>query len=87
MKAEKTEILPLLKTAKGHIDGIIRMVEEDRYCIDISNQIFAVEALMRKTNKVVLKAHLLSCINDAAQSGDIDKKIDELVALLNTLMK
>ena len=56
MKADKAEVLPLLKTAKGHIEGIIRMVEDDRYCMDISNQIFAVEAIMRKTNKIVLKA-------------------------------
>ena len=48
MKADKTEVLLLLKTAKGHIEGIMRMVEDDRYCMDISNQIFAVEALMRK---------------------------------------
>lgn len=87
MKADKAEVLPLLKTAKGHIEGIIRMVEDDRYCMDISNQIFAVEALMRKTNNVVLKAHLLSCVYAAAKSGDVDRKIDELVSLLNTLMK
>ncbi len=67
MKADKTEVLLLLKTAKGHIEGIMRMVEDDRYCMDISNQIFAVEALMRKTNNVVLKAHLLSCVRDTAK--------------------
>ena len=42
---------------------------------------------MRKTNKVVLKAHILSCVYAAAKSGDVDKKMDELVSLLNTLMK
>ena len=42
---------------------------------------------MRKTNKIVLKAHLLSCVYAAAKSGDVDKKIDELVSMLNTLMK
>ncbi len=87
MKADKTEVLLLLKTAKGHIEGIMRMVEDDRYCMDISNQIFAVEALMRKTNNVVLKAHLLSCVRDTAKNGDVDKKIDELVSLFNTLTK
>ncbi len=87
MKADKSEVLPLLKTAKGHIEGIIRMVEDDRYCMDISNQIFAVEAIMRKTNKVVLKAHLLSCVQDALKSDDVDEKIDELISLFNKLMK
>lgn len=87
MKADKSEVLPLLKTAKGHIEGIIRMVEDDRYCMDISNQIFAVEAIMRKTNKVVLKAHLLSCVQDALKSDDVNEKIDELISLFNKLMK
>ncbi len=87
MKADKSEVLPLLKTAKGHIEGIIRMVEDDRYCMDISNQIFAVEAIMRKTNRVVLKAHLLSCVQDALKSDDVDEKIDELISLFNKLMK
>ncbi len=79
MKADKTEVLLLLKTAKGHIEGIMRMVEDDRYCMDISNQIFAVEALMRKTNNVVLKAHLLSCVRDTAKNRSEERRVGERV--------
>ncbi len=86
MKAEKTKVLPLLKTAKGHIEGIIRMVEDDRYCVDISNQLFAVESILRKTNKIVLKAHILSCVQNAAESKD-DEKFQELASLLDTIIK
>ncbi len=86
MMADKDAVLPLLKTAKGHIEGIIRMVEDDRYCVDISNQLFAVEALLRKTNKVVLKAHILSCVKNAASDGN-DEKFKELASLLESIIK
>ena len=48
MKADKTKINRLLKTARGQIDGILRMVEEDRYCMDISQQLMATEAILNR---------------------------------------
>ena len=54
MRADKTQVTRLLKTARGQIDGLLKMVEEDRYCSDISNQLLAVEALIRKANREVL---------------------------------
>ena len=58
MQADKKRIVRLLKTARGQMDGIIRMVEEDRYCIDISQQLMATEAILNKANKEILTAHL-----------------------------
>ena len=58
MQADRSEVARLLKTARGQIDGIIRMVEDDRYCIDIANQIMATQAILSKTNKLVLSAHM-----------------------------
>ena len=52
MKADAARTLQLLKTARGQIDGVIRMVEDDRYCIDISNQIQAASAILAKVNPV-----------------------------------
>ena len=46
MKADKKTVLRQLKTAKGQLEGIIRMVEEDRYCMDITNQILASKAIL-----------------------------------------
>ena len=50
MQADRKKIERLLKTAKGQIDGILRMVEEDRYCMDISAQVMATDAILRKVN-------------------------------------
>ena len=87
MQAEREKILRLLKTARGQIDGIIRMVEEDRYCIDISQQLLATEAILNKTNTEILTAHLKSCVASAETEEERDEKIEELVALLGKIMK
>ena len=56
MKADKQKVNRLLKTARGQIDGILRMVEEDRYCMEISQQLMATEAILNKANKEILTA-------------------------------
>ena len=61
MQANKQDVGRLLKTAKGQIDGILKMIEEDRYCMEISHQIMAAEAILNKANREVLKAHVQGC--------------------------
>ena len=51
MMADHAKILRLLKTARGQLDGIVKMVEEDRYCIDISTQVMATEALLKRAKQ------------------------------------
>ena len=90
MQANKTEITRLLKTARGQIDGLIRMVEEDRYCIDISNKLLSTQALLGTINAEVLTAHVDHCVRQAFESGDAaeeEKKIAELQAVLKRLSK
>ena len=68
MKSEDT--LRRLKTIEGHLRGIIRMVEEDAYCIDIIRQIQAVEAALNKASAQILEGHLNSCVITAVQGED-----------------
>ncbi|HCS37501.1 MAG: transcriptional regulator [Spirochaetae bacterium HGW-Spirochaetae-4] len=87
MKADHKQVTQALKTARGQLDGILRMVEEDRYCVDISNQLLATEALLKKTNKIVLQAHLQSCVKESFETGtDVDQKISEILKLLDKLV-
>jgi DNA-binding FrmR family transcriptional regulator len=79
---ESQEALSLLKTARGQIDGIVKMVEEDRYCIDVSKQVLAVNALLKKANIVILKQHMNTCVKDAVKSKDGAAKIDEITLIL-----
>lgn len=86
MQAEKRTNELLLKTAKGQIDGILKMIEEDQYCIDISNQIMASQAILKKVNQDILEAHLKGCVKDAKHE-DMDEKIDEVVSILKKMGK
>lgn len=87
MKAEKSKVEPLLKTARGQIDGILNMIEEDRYCIDISHQLMATIALLNKANREVLSAHLKTCVKNAKSEQEMEEKIDELLAIMSKVLK
>lgn len=87
MNPEKKKAEQYLKTAKGQIDGILRMIEDGRYCIDISNQIIAVQALIKKANSMILKQHLNHCVKDAFLNNNEEEKIDEIMEVLNKLTK
>ncbi|MBR5319844.1 MAG: metal-sensing transcriptional repressor [Peptococcaceae bacterium] len=87
MMADKARVTKLLKTARGQIDGILKMVEDDRYCMDISQQLMAAEAMLNKVNKEILTAHLKHCVSHAQTQEERDIKIDEMVNMLGKLMK
>ena len=87
MVADKTKVLRILKTARGQLDAVIKMVEEDRYCVDISHQIVATEGLLNNANKQVLTAHMKHCVNNAQTEEDRNEKVDELINLMSKILK
>lgn len=87
MQAEHKRTRRLLNTAKGQIDGVLRMVEEDRYCIDISNQLLATIAILKKVNNEILHAHLNHCVYEAVEQEDRKEKLDEIAKILDTLSR
>ncbi len=86
MMADQKKVLRLLKTARGQLDGILRMVEDDRYCMDISQQLMAADAMVRGVNKEFLTAHLKHCVENAESDRERGEKIDELVAALEKIL-
>ena len=90
MKADRTKVLRLLKTVKGQIEGLIKMVEDDRYCIDISNQILASQSILKKINLEILRGHFTHCLKNTIQHGsdtDIENSMDEITDVLDKLLK
>ncbi|TCT14311.1 DNA-binding FrmR family transcriptional regulator [Natranaerovirga pectinivora] len=77
----------LLKTARGQLDGIIKMIEDERYCVDISKQILAVQALLKKSNLEILNNHMKGCLKEAIREGNGDEKIEEIVMILDKYIK
>ena len=86
MMADQKTVLRLLKTARGQLDGIIKMVEEDRYCMDISQQVTAAGAMLRRANREILTAHLKHCVEHAESDQERSDKIDELVNALGKIL-
>ncbi len=86
MKADHKMVLTALKTAKGQIEGIMRMVDEDRYCVDVSHQLLSTIAILKNTNNKVLHAHLTSCVRESLMSNeDIDQKISEVLSIVDKI--
>jgi DNA-binding FrmR family transcriptional regulator len=84
---DSRKALDLLKTVRGQVDGIIRMVEGERYCIDVSKQMLASIALLKKANLVILKQHMNTCVKDAIQSDRGAEKIDEIALILEKYLE
>lgn len=87
MTEDRKKVLTLLKTAKGQIDGVIKMLEDDRYCVDISKQILAVQALLKKANLNILDSHIKSCVTSAILEGKGEEKIDEIMNILDKYIR
>ena len=85
MKQDKPRLLNRLKRIEGQVRGVARMVEEDRYCIDVLTQLQAVRAALARVETEMLKGHLGHCIESAIVSGDQAEqrqKAAELIELL-----
>ncbi len=87
MRADRDTTLRKLKTVRGQIDGIIRMVEDDRYCIDISNQLMASIAILKNINKDVLEAHLRHCVLEAFDVGNPSEKAEKIEEIIGVIDK
>ena len=85
MKAKKGEVIHKLKIARGQIDGILQMIEEDRYCVDISNQLQATQALLKSANQQILQAHIRNCVREALQTDVENPKLEEALKVLEKM--
>jgi DNA-binding FrmR family transcriptional regulator len=86
MRADaKTSVLKRLQRIEGQVRGLARMVEGDRYCIDVVTQISAVRAALRRTEEEVLKDHVAHCVEHAIASGDKREQRRKVAELMDVL--
>jgi CsoR family transcriptional regulator, copper-sensing transcriptional repressor len=84
-KATKTSVLRRLKRIEGQVRGLARMVDEDRYCIDVVTQVSAVRAALRAVEEEILRDHAATCVAHAIASGnkaEQRRKVAELMEVL-----
>ena len=87
---EKKSILTRLKRIEGQVGGLHRMVEEDRYCIDVLTQINAVRAALHRVEAEILRRHVAHCVADAFAHGNAEaqrQKVDELVDTMGRMTR
>jgi DNA-binding FrmR family transcriptional regulator len=85
-KETKAAVLRRFSRIEGQVRGLARMIEEDRYCIDIVTQISAVRAALRRAEEEILRDHVAHCVEHAIASGDKRdqrKKISEIMEVLS----
>ncbi|MDP3984877.1 MAG: metal-sensitive transcriptional regulator [Acidimicrobiia bacterium] len=83
MKAtHKSSALNRLKTVRGHLDAVLTMVEEERYCPEIMKQVSALQSSLERVNRVLLQNHLETCVVHAVEQGRSAEIVDELMETL-----
>ena len=84
-KTNHAENLPRLNRISGQVDGIKKMIEEERYCLDIINQIKAVRSALKSVEKNILNKHIQHCVaaSFASSKAEQQQKIDELISLFD----
>lgn len=77
----------LLETARGQISAVIKMIEGDRYCVDISTQLLATISLLKKANTSIINRHMDTCIRAAIKDGYVEEKLEELKQVMKYIEK
>lgn len=84
---EKEQLISRLKRVEGQVRGIQKMIESDRYCVDILTQISAINAAMNKVGLSLLEGHTHHCVADAIKDGDGEEAIQELMEVFKRFNK
>jgi len=84
-QAIKSSCLKRLRRIEGQVRGLCRMVEDDRYCIDIVTQIAAVRAALRRAEEEILRDHVAHCVEGAIASGDRADQRKKIAELMNVV--
>ena len=85
MKADHKQIKSRLNIVKGQLEGISKMIDDDAYCIDISNQILAVISALKKIDNIVIANDIRCCVMDARGKEDEEEKMKELEKTLDRM--
>ena len=83
---EMVAVVKRLKRAQGQLGGIIKMIEDGRYCIDVANQLLATQSLLKRAELQILQGHMRSCVKDACLAQHPDEKIEEINRIFEKLI-
>lgn len=86
MKADRDSTTKKIKIAKGQLEGVLRMMEQDRYCVDISNPLVATTAILKSVNQQIIYAHIRNCVREGLHCDEPNPKLEEALQLIEKMI-
>jgi len=80
----RKDVLARLKSIQGHLRGVEKMLQEDKYCVDVLRQTMAIEKAMQRLDELILEGHLETCVADSFREGRSKAAVGELVEIFRT---
>ena len=85
--AARNDVIARLRSIAGHLKAVERMIEEDKYCVDVMKQTMAIEKALERIDTVILEEHLATCVADSFRQGRSDRTVKELAEIFSTARK
>lgn len=86
VQPNKRALLNRLKRVEGQVRGVQRMIDQDKYCVDVLHQITAVESALKKVSLLLMENHTNHCVVNAIETGNTEEVIDELMEVMRRMM-
>ena len=84
---QKQQLQTRLRRIEGQVRGVARMIDEDMYCVDVVTQVAAIQAALDKVSLGLLDGHIRGCVRDEIQAGGGDAKVDELLQVMDRVLR
>ena len=84
---QKEQLQTRLRRIEGQVRGVARMIDQDKYCLDVVTQVAAIQAALDKVSLGLLDGHIRGCVREEIQSGGGDAKVDELLQVMDRVLR
>jgi DNA-binding FrmR family transcriptional regulator len=84
---QKQQLQTRLRRIEGQVRGVARMIDQDKYCVDVVTQVAAIQAALDKVSLGLLDGHIRGCVREEIQSGGGDAKVDELLQVMDRVLR
>ena len=84
---QKQQLQTRLRRIEGQVRGVARMIDEDKYCVDVVTQVAAIQAALDKVSLGLLDGHIRGCVRDEIEAGGGDAKVDELLQVMDRVLR
>jgi CsoR family transcriptional regulator, copper-sensing transcriptional repressor len=84
---QKQQLQTRLRRIEGQVRGVARMIDEDKYCVDVVTQVAAIQAALDKVSLGLLDGHIRGCVREEIRSGGGDAKVDELLQVMDRVLR